>query len=53
MTGDTKVTLHLDLNTSEAQRKQDNFISQNKNLKASLALDISQAMQNFQTWRTE
>ena len=47
------MTLHLDLNTSEAQRKQDNFISQNKNLKASLALDISQAVQEFQNFANQ
>ena len=53
MAADAKVTLHLDLNTSEAQRKQDNFISQNKNLKASLALDISQAVQEFQNFANQ
>lgn len=45
-----KVTLHLDLNTSEAQRKQDKFISQNQNLKANLTFDISQALQSFQSF---
>lgn len=53
MSGEARVPLHLDLNTSDAQRKQDNFISQNKNLKANLALDISQAMQNFQDFAAQ
>ena len=48
MASDAKVVLHLDLNTTDAQRKQDNFISQNKNLNAVLNLDISEAVQNFQ-----
>lgn len=53
MAEEAKVTLHLDLNTSEAQRKQDNFISQNQNLKANLTLDISQALQNFQSFASQ